>query len=79
MSMNFYIEILSPRVPALPGRENKRGDLWRHNDVRYCNAREVTNLFDHFDSFKIKFPFKALVLSNIFSFSDCVYFNLKII
>jgi len=33
MSMNFYIEILSFRVPPLPGRENKRGDLWRHNDV----------------------------------------------
>lgn len=40
MSMNFYIEILSPGVPGATGRENKGGDSRRHNDVRYCNARD---------------------------------------
>jgi len=74
MSMNFYIEILSPRVPGATGKGNKRGDLRHHNDVRYCNARWPIYSFI-LSLLRSIFFLKCSALSNI-SFLSLILFSL---
>lgn len=75
MSMNFYIEILSPRVPPALREGKIKEEICGAIMTFAAATREMANLFVHFVPFEIDFLFKALsTFQHPFCFSSSDFY-----